>query len=401
MISWYFEDTYGNDITASTTITLQLSTTGGTLASSTDTIAAGFITSTGVLLTSSTTVGKVAVTATGLGLTGTVTVTFAGAATDFKLSSTPSAVQIGTTATITVQLIDANGNNALHTYGTDIGLSASATSGTLGAIPVIAVNTGSATFTWTAPAAVPPGGTATITVTATFPGGTTITRQLTIPVTGAPYQLKLSAEPASAPADGTSIVTIKAWLVDAQGATIITPAPGVTINFATTGGTLLTTTASTSPTTGIAATFLRAPCTPGKVNVTASGGGLTGTITIEFTTPPPVYKAEVKKPTLVDTAGRTVTAPTVGRIIAISSPIVNKQNVEQQTLYIVQVKDATGAIVSFNFMSGTIPPNTELTFAISWKPTEPGTYTIEVFAWNNFTEAEVLAPMQTITITVT
>ena len=115
----------------------------------------------------------------------------------------------------------------------------------------------------------------------------------------------------------------------------------------------------------------------------------------------PVYPAEIKKPTLVDIAGRTVTAPKVGTIVAISSPIVNKLDRPQQTLYIVQVKDATGAIVSFNFMSGTIPPNTELTFAISWKPTEAGTYTIEVFAWNNFTEAEVLAPMQTITITVT
>jgi len=114
----------------------------------------------------------------------------------------------------------------------------------------------------------------------------------------------------------------------------------------------------------------------------------------------PVFPAEIKTPTLVDTAGRTVTAPRVGTIVAISSPIVNKQNTPQQTLYIVQVKDSTGAIVSFNFVSGTIPANTELTFAISWKPTEAGTYTIEVFAWNNFTEAQVLAPMQTITINV-
>lgn len=114
----------------------------------------------------------------------------------------------------------------------------------------------------------------------------------------------------------------------------------------------------------------------------------------------PVFPAEIKTPTLVDTAGRTVTAPRVGAIVAIASPIVNKLNTPQPTLYIVQVKDSTGAIVSFNFVSGTIPPNTELTFAIGWRPTEPGTYTIEVFAWNNFTEAQVLAPMQTITVTV-
>ena len=132
-----------------------------------------------------------------------------------------------------------------------------------------------------------------------------------------------------------------------------------------------------------------------------SEGSATRKIVVTPVPTQPVYPAEIKTPTLVDIAGRTVTAPKAGTIVAISSPIVNKLDRPQQTLYIVQVKDATGAIVSFNFLSGTIPANTELTFAISWKPTEPGTYTIEVFAWNNFTEAEVLAPMQTITITVT
>ena len=129
-------------------------------------------------------------------------------------------------------------------------------------------------------------------------------------------------------------------------------------------------------------------------------GSATRKITVTFQQIP-IYPAEIKTPALVDTAGRPVETPTVGTIVAISSPIVNKLDRPQQTLYIVQVKDATGAIVSFNFVTGTIPANTELTFAISWRPTEPGTYIIEVFAWNNFTEAEVLAPMQTITINVT
>ena len=132
-----------------------------------------------------------------------------------------------------------------------------------------------------------------------------------------------------------------------------------------------------------------------------SVGSETRKITVTPVPTQPVFPAEIKTPTLVDTAGRPVETPRVGTIVAISSPIVNKLDRPQQTLYIVQVKDATGAIVSFNFVTGTIPANTELTFAVSWRPTEPGTYTIEVFAWNNFIEAEVLAPMQTITINVT
>ncbi|MEM3652662.1 MAG: hypothetical protein QW158_07305 [Nitrososphaerales archaeon] len=399
-ITWKFRDAYDNDITAATDITLNLSTTGGTLSAATDTITTGSINSAGRNLKSSTTVGKVTVTAQALGLTGTVTVTFAGAGTDITLSSAPSTVQIGTAATITVKLIDANGNDALNTYTGAVSLSISATSGSAPASASIAVNTGSTTFTWTAPATVPPGGIATITVTANFAGtGAVVTRQLSIPVSGAAYTMQLSAEPTTAPADGTSIVKIKAWLVDERGVTIIS-SPGITINFAATGGTLLVSTATTSTTTGIAQALLRAPTAPEDVTVTASGGGVSGTLVVKFTTPGPVYKETIAAPTLVDTAGRTVTAPTVGKVVAVSAKITNTQNVDQETLYIVQVKDAQGNVVSFSFVSGLIPANRELTFALSWTPTAKGTYTIEVFAWDNFTDANVLAEMQTSTVTV-
>jgi adhesin/invasin len=399
-ITFTLEDKYGNTVLPSAAIPVTITTTAGTLSSTTDTISTATGSTSGVTLKSSTTVGKVTVTATGGGYTGSVTVTFAGAASDFKMTAQPSIVQVNNPTTITIQLIDAAGNNAINTGTAAISFEGTATSGTL-ALPISSINPGSSStqFTWTAPSSVPPGGTATITVTATLKPGVTITRQVQVQVAGAPYKISLTATPTTAPADGTTIVEVVAKLVDVSGVTIVS-SPGITIQFSTDLGTLLTTSVNTDTTTGEAKAYLKAPTTTGKATITAVGGGVAGSTTIEFTTPGPVYKAEVKTPTLVDTAGRTVTAPRAGAIVAISSPIVNKQDVAQQTLYIVQVKDSTGAIVSFNFVSGTIPANTELTFAIGWRPTAPGTYTIEVFAWNNFTEAQVLAPMQTITINV-
>jgi len=398
-ITFTLKDKYGNTVLPSAAIPVTITTTAGTLSSTTDTISTATGSTSGVTLKSSTTVGKVTVTATGGGYTGSVTVTFAGAASDFKMTAKPSIVQVNTPTTITIKLIDAAGNDAINT-GAQITFTGTATSGTL-TLPILPINTGgsSTQFTWTAPSSVPPGGTATITVTATLASGVTITKQLQVQVAGAPYKISLTATPTTAPADGTTIVEVVAKLVDVSGVTIVS-SPGITIQFSTDLGTFLTTSVVTDTTTGEAKAYLKAPTTTGKATITAVGGGVAGSTTIEFTTPGPVYKAEVKTPTLVDTAGRTITAPRAGAIVAISSPIVNKQDVAQQTLYIVQVKDSTGAIVSFNFVSGTIPANTELTFAIGWRPTAPGTYTIEVFAWNNFTEAQVLAPMQTITVTV-
>ena len=398
-ITFTLKDKYGNTVLPSAPIPVTITTTAGTLSSTTDTISTATGSTSGVTLKSSTTVGKVTVTATGGGYTGSVTVTFAGAASDFKMTAKPSVVQVNNPTTITIQLIDAAGNDAINT-GETITFIGTATSGTVVGLPLQITTGGSSTqFTWIAPSSVPPGGTATITVTALTPTGLIATRQLQVQVAGAPYRISLTATPTTAPADGKTIVEVVAKLVDVSGVTIIS-SPGITIQFSTDLGTFLTTSVVTDTTTGEAKAYLKAPTTTGKATITAVGGGVAGSTTIEFTTPGPVYKAEVKTPTLVDTAGRTVTAPRAGAIVAISSPIVNKQDVAQQTLYIVQVKDSTGAIVSFNFVSGTIPANTELTFAIGWRPTAPGTYTIEVFAWNNFTEAEVLAPMQTITVTV-
>jgi len=318
-----------------------------------------------------------------------------------------SAVSTGGKLYVVVFLADAYNNPTSNNLGVSVQVSLSATAGALSST-IALINTGSSE-TWSSGYYVlftAPTTYTDVTVTATTPQGfaaasTTVsvvalTPTLVITQPAADTTVDTATDTATvyiagyakvSPAEptGTSITEIKCSLNGAANETkpIISVVEGkYNFNFSLTleAGKIHIITVYAKDSQGLESAVTR------KITVTKQMR--------------PVFPAEIKTPTLVDTAGRTVTAPRVGTIVAISSPIVNKQNTPQQTLYIVQVKDSTGAIVSFNFVSGTIPANTELTFAIGWRPTAPGTYTIEVFAWNNFTEAQVLAPMQTITINV-
>jgi hypothetical protein len=310
---------------------------------------------------------------------------------------------------VAVQLSDAYGNPSPNNLGADLQISLTATAGGLSTTTAM-ISTG-ATNTWMSSPAyyivyTAPTTAGTVTITATTPQGLTA---------GSATITVLALEPTvviTQPAADTTINT------DTDTATVTiagyaTVSPGQPTGTAITefkyslNGAANVTVPIASVTEGKYNFQFTLTLQAGTINTitvyTKDSQGYEGSATRKITVTKqmqPVFPAEIKTPTLVDTAGRTVTAPRAGTIVAISSPIVNKLNTPQQTLYIVQVKDSTGAIVSFNFVSGTIPPNTELTFAIGWRPTAPGTYTIEVFAWNNFTEAQVLAPMQTITVTV-
>jgi len=403
-LTFKFQDRFGNDVTVASDTTVTLSTTGGTLSATSTKIAAGTTTSTAVTLTSSTTVGAVTVSASAAGLSTTVKVTFAGAATSFTLSASPSTVSTGGTSTITITLVDANGVSAINSGGVVTTHTQSALAGTVSAPTAIAPGGTSTTFTYTAPATVPAGATDTITVTVTIPGpsgsSVTVTKQISVTIAGVVKSMVVTADLTAPPADGTTIVKLTMKQVDAAGVTVIPSAP-IPVTISTTGGKLLTTTATISATTGEATGFIQAPSTVGSVTITVVGGGTIGTLTLQFGAPPPVYKEATTTPALQDTAGNPVTAPKVGTLVTVTSTITNNQDTAQTTLYIVQVKDSAGAVVYLSFVSGTIPANTALQFGVGWTPTAPGRYTIEVFAWDGFATANVLATTQSTTVTVT
>jgi len=72
--------------------------------------------------------------------------------------------------------------------------------------------------------------------------------------------------------------------------------------------------------------------------------------------------------------------------------ISNNQNYDQSFVYIIQVKDQDGTVVSLSWIQGELTSNQSLELSQSWTPTESGNYVIETFVWNSLKDQIPLSP---------
>src|SRR5439155_290422 len=268
-----------------------LSTTRGTLSAVTDN-ANGTYTST---LTSSTTVGYAAVSGTvnGSAMTSSGGVSFVAApATKYLVTSSSPNPTDGSTATITVQLKDAAGNNVTSSGGT---VTLATTRGTLSAVTDNANGTYTATLVSSTSV-----GTATITgalngsalansTAVSFVGGGASTATSTI-----------TASPGSIVADGASTSTVTLQLKDAGGNDLATSRGAVTLP--TTAGSPAAVTDHGNGTYTASLTSGTSAATA-TISGTLSGSALANTATVTFTagpdtTPPSFLSASVNGSTL-------------------------------------------------------------------------------------------------------
>ena len=222
-------------------------------------------------------VGTATVSAAAEGFSSTeTTITFVpGPASSVALSTTSDSLTADGTNTTTVQAAvkDANGNlvgSELVNFSAANGrLSVtSSSSGTEGA------TTGIATVTYTAPSAVPGGGTDT--VTATLISGTTGT--VDIALTPPPAaSVSVGSDISSIVADGSAQATVTATVKDAGGDHVV---DGTSVTFTTTGGTLSSVSATT--TSGKATAILTSVQLLGTATITATSGGVSDNTTVTF-----------------------------------------------------------------------------------------------------------------------
>ncbi|MDW8276311.1 MAG: hypothetical protein RMJ59_08045 [Candidatus Nitrosocaldus sp.] len=114
----------------------------------------------------------------------------------------------------------------------------------------------------------------------------------------------------------------------------------------------------------------------------------------------PTERFAVQQPRTVDQAGNPTT-PTVNVPVSIATQIKNNTTRAMDYVYIVQVKDANGVVVSISTVSSTLDGGRTANVSASWMPTAPGTYTIETFVWSELGKPSPLSPLQRITVTVT
>ncbi|MEM3017004.1 MAG: hypothetical protein QXW14_05890, partial [Candidatus Nitrosocaldus sp.] len=115
---------------------------------------------------------------------------------------------------------------------------------------------------------------------------------------------------------------------------------------------------------------------------------------------PPTERFAVQQPRTVDQAGNPTT-PSVNVPVSIATQIKNNTARAMDYVYIVQVKDANGVVVSLSTVSSTLDAGRTANVSASWMPTAPGTYTIETFVWSELGKPSPLSPLQRITVTAT
>ncbi|MEM2294472.1 MAG: hypothetical protein QXX41_14465 [Nitrososphaerota archaeon] len=106
-------------------------------------------------------------------------------------------------------------------------------------------------------------------------------------------------------------------------------------------------------------------------------------------------------PKFVDpNTGAELTTVSVGQTVMLQATVTNVDAVSKTFTAIFKVKDASGATIYIGWASGTLAPGQSLTQAISWTPTAPGTYTIEILVVKSISDPVPYSDKLTMTLTV-
>ncbi len=98
---------------------------------------------------------------------------------------------------------------------------------------------------------------------------------------------------------------------------------------------------------------------------------------------PPTDRITIKNNVLSDSSGELILSPKTNDQLQIVGAVHNNQEYEQDFVFIIQIKENDGAIVSLSWIGGQLTPNQDLEVSQSWSPTKRGNYSIETFVWSS------------------
>ena len=101
---------------------------------------------------------------------------------------------------------------------------------------------------------------------------------------------------------------------------------------------------------------------------------------------PPTERITIKNNSIKDSSGNVVFSPKTFDQLQIVGTVQNNQDYEQGFVFIFQIKENDGTIVSLSWIQGKLSANQELEASQSWNPTKSGNYTIETFVWSSLSD---------------
>ncbi|MCV0401909.1 MAG: hypothetical protein K5777_08045 [Nitrosopumilus sp.] len=132
--------------------------------------------------------------------------------------------------------------------------------------------------------------------------------------------------------------------------------------------------------------------TADELDITATS--LIGTVV------PPLERAPAANLRTVDAFGNSLDTVAVDQQVQISADLANGQDREQTFAYLVQIQDGNGVTVSLAWITGSLSAGQSFSPALSWIPTQSGSYTATAFVWESVDNPTALSPPVSTTITV-
>ena len=90
----------------------------------------------------------------------------------------------------------------------------------------------------------------------------------------------------------------------------------------------------------------------------------------------------------------------IGQQVQVATDIANGQNESQLFVYILQIKNDQGHIISVSTIAGELQPVQSFNAALSWNPSSAGIYTAEIYVWESLVNADALTKPKSIQIIV-
>ena len=132
--------------------------------------------------------------------------------------------------------------------------------------------------------------------------------------------------------------------------------------------------------------------TADELDITATS--LIGTVV------PPLERAPAANLRTVDAFGNSLNAVSVDQQVQLTADLANGQDKEQSFAYLVQIQDGDGVTVSLAWITGSLSSGQSFSPALSWIPTESGSYTATAFVWESVDNPTALSPPVSTTISV-
>jgi hypothetical protein len=114
-----------------------------------------------------------------------------------------------------------------------------------------------------------------------------------------------------------------------------------------------------------------------------------------------LQRASINEPRLENAFGlHIVDNINVNQQVQISADITNHQEKSQNFVYLVQIKNESGYVVSLGWISGQLSPNQKLSPSLSWTPDKEGEFIAEIFVWEGLQNHSALSEYTMLQINV-